>query len=161
MTPSSREVDPALRSAAAAATAVIERCCASTGRLGTPRPVGFEDFLPRFANQLPFGQPRGGARYADGSRNGGMLPASQWRRPDGSMGGPRAVPPTSDRLPLAVHYAVRANESDSSSEDEETETDREKNRRQDDQVAALRLAESDCSAECVCLPACLPACLPD
>ena len=43
---------------------VVER--AST-ELGPLRPVDPADFLPRFAAQLPFGQPRGGSRYSDGS----------------------------------------------------------------------------------------------
>eukprot|EP01045_Picozoa_sp_COSAG04_P039445 COSAG04_NODE_11066_length_733_cov_0.960568_1_plen_184_part_10 len=43
---------------------VVER--AST-ELGPLRSVDPADFLPRFAAQLPFGQPRGGSRYSDGS----------------------------------------------------------------------------------------------
>jgi hypothetical protein len=65
------------------------RCCASTARLGMPRPVGTADFLPRFATKLPFGQPRGGSRYADGTRNGGELTPASWVKPDGSLGGSR------------------------------------------------------------------------
>lgn len=115
MTPSTREVDPPLRAAAAAAVIIVERC---SGRLGPLRPIRPADFLPRFANMLPFGQPRGGSRYADGSKDGGQLQTTTWKKKDGGVR-PSILPENekTGRLRMVAHYAVRLNESDSRCEE--------------------------------------------
>eukprot|EP01052_Picozoa_sp_SAG31_P022317 SAG31_NODE_1771_length_7309_cov_4.269626_2_plen_1153_part_00 len=95
---------------AAVAEHIITQVVVEQGKLGrtqhnaTPpvlRDIVHSDFLPRFAAHLPFGQARGGRKYADGTTGGNGLNDS--------------------RLKLRSHYSSRENESDASTSEDSDE----------------------------------------